>query len=203
MKKINYEVYLVADSSITNLPKLVKEAINSGVTVVQYRNKNDCLRTFLIKAKEIQDICKEHQIPFIINDNLEAALELKSDGLHVGQEDLSLTHIRQEYKGIIGLSCQTLAQVQYAIEQEVDYVGLGSIFKSKTKPNGLIVKKSQLEKVSKLINDIPIVLIGGMNQLTINKLHLKYGYKNFAFVSYILKSSDMEGDIAIIKKIIE
>ncbi len=197
---IDYRIYLVADDSVPNLNKLLELALKNGVTIVQYRNKTDIDSVFLAKAKKIQQLCQKYHVPFVINDNLNVAITLKSDGLHIGQDDIDIQLVKQKFAGFIGISCQTELQIKKAINAGADYIGLGAIYPSQTKPNAIIVKTSVLAANSD--SQIPIVLIGGMNAKTVPQLVNKYHYQNFAFVSYILRSSNMKRDINYIKNIL-
>ncbi len=198
--KVNYAIYLVADDNVPNLAESLEKALKNGVTIVQYRNKNDADDLFLAKAKKIQSLCQKYQVPFVINDNLKVAIALKSDGLHVGQDDLDIKLIKASYFGLVGVSCQTISQIKTAIKDGADYIGLGAIYPSTTKPDAKIVTTTVLAKANQ--ENIPIVLIGGMNQKTVANLVDQYCYQNFAFVSYILKSPNIKQSINDIKKIL-
>ncbi len=199
--KIDYAIYLVADSSVANLENLLEQALSVGVSVVQYRNKTDNDEIFLAKATKIQKLCKKYQTPFIVNDNLKVAISLKADGLHVGQSDDDIIAIKTQFSGLVGISCQTIDQIKSATINGADYIGLGAIYPSQTKPDAKIVSQEVLLEAS-FVKNIPIVLIGGMNKNSVTNLIKKYHYQNFAFISYILKSGDIKRSINVIKELL-
>lgn len=144
------------------------EAIKGGVTLFQFREKGagaltgDAKRTL---ARELQIICKEHDIPFIVNDDLDLAVELEADGVHIGQEDAPADFVRTIIgpNRILGVSAHTLEEAARAIEQGADYLGIGPIYPTQTKEDAKPAKGMALVKA--LRNEsihIPIVGIGGI-----------------------------------------
>ena len=85
-------------------------------------------------AKELQTLCKEYSVPFIVNDDVELAIELDADGVHVGQDDEGITSVREKMGDkIIGVSAHTIKEARFAIENGADYLGVGPIFPTSTK----------------------------------------------------------------------
>lgn len=85
-------------------------------------------------AKELQTLCKEYSVPFIVNDDVELAIELDADGVHVGQDDEGITSVREKMGDkIIGVSAHTIEEARFAIENGADYLGVGPIFPTSTK----------------------------------------------------------------------
>lgn len=163
------KVYFIMGS--TNCSKepveVLKEAIEGGITIFQYREKGEGALTGSEKlklAKELQSICREHQIPFIVNDDIELALSLNADGVHIGQEDEPVHAVREKIGDkILGVSVHSQEEAIAAIEQGADYFGIGPVFPTKTKADA---KPSQgttlIEKLRKQGFEIPIVGIGGI-----------------------------------------
>ncbi|WP_342430911.1 thiamine phosphate synthase [Neobacillus sp. FSL H8-0543] len=150
-----------------NPAEILKEAIAGGITLFQYREKGEgALKggEKIALAKELKAICRNHQIPFIVNDDIELALLIDADGVHIGQEDESVEAVRKRIgKKILGVSVHTLEEAQAAIREGADYFGIGPVFPTTTK---LDAKASQGTKLIEALRakgyTIPIVGIGGI-----------------------------------------
>ena len=136
---IDYSLYLCTDSNINkdyDIAECVRQAIIGGVTIVQVREKTKNTDEFYLIAKKIKAITDNYNVPLIVNDNIDVALKINADGVHIGQDDISCLEARKilgENK-IIGVTVTTLAEAKIAIEQGATYLGVGAIYKSKTKP---------------------------------------------------------------------
>ena len=140
----------------------VISAIKGGVSVIQYRDKNPDNEVYL--AKELLAICKNHQIPLIINDNAELAHQIGADGVHIGKDDGGIAAARKVLgpNAIIGLSCYD--DINTALQAQangVDYVAFGRFFPSSSKPLASPAHCETLRQARQQIN-IPIVAIGGI-----------------------------------------
>ncbi len=150
--------------AIEELEAKVAAAIAGGAVVIQYRDKNGERRLRLERAGTLLAICHAHGVPLIINDDIELAVEIKADGVHVGKNDASLESARQAMgsRAIIGVSCyDSAARAITAAESGADYVALGSFFPSTTKPEAVHCSKSVLVEVAAIVRR-PIVAIGGI-----------------------------------------
>lgn len=148
--------------------EVLTEAIAGGITLFQFREKGDGALTGTAKfylAKELKHICREHHIPFIVNDDIELALKLDADGVHIGQDD-ELVHIVRKKIGpgkILGVSVHTLAEAVAAQQNGADYFGIGPIFPTATKKDAKPSQGTKLiEKLRREGFMIPIVGIGGI-----------------------------------------
>ncbi len=142
----------------------VQQALEGRVQLIQYRNKlaNEILRRK--QAKLLLQLCREYRIPLIINDHLDLAIEIDADGLHVGQDDISVTQARNQFgqDKIIGASCYNNLNLAVQAEKEgADYVAFGAFFSSLTKPNTISVTMDLVDQAKKKIS-LPIVAIGGI-----------------------------------------
>ncbi len=142
----------------------VQQALEGRVQLIQYRNKlaNEILRRK--QAKLLLQLCREYGIPLIINDHLDLAIEIDADGLHVGQDDMSVTKARNQFgqDKIIGASCYNNLNLAVQAEKEgADYVAFGTFFSSLTKPNTISVTMDLVDQAKKKIS-LPIVAIGGI-----------------------------------------
>ncbi|WCK54925.1 thiamine phosphate synthase [Aneurinibacillus sp. Ricciae_BoGa-3] len=149
--------------------EVLQEAIDGGITLFQFREKGkgslvgeDKLRL----AKQLQEICRKNTVPFIVNDDIDLAIELDADGVHIGQEDEPAENVRKRIGShkIVGVSAHTLEEAQKAIEDGADYLGLGPIFATQTKEDVKAVQGTRLIKLLRQNGmNIPIVGIGGIN----------------------------------------
>ena len=153
----------MADTDL--LCDVIHQALVGGVKWLQYRNKAADSRLRLVQAVEIHLLCKQFQIPMIVNDHLDLAMEINAEGLHVGRGDISPEVARCHFgrDKIIGVSCYN--QLNRAIEAEeagADYVAFGAFYPSMTK-TGAHQAPIELLTVAKKKLDIPVVAIGGIN----------------------------------------
>lgn len=187
-------LYAVTDRSWTekkSLAEQVREAISGGVTCVQLREKELDYEAFFAEALAIRDLCRGQGVPFIINDNVELALNCSADGVHVGQSDMNASDVRSLIGSdkILGVSVQTVEQAKTAEQNGADYLGVGSIFPTSTKPDAADVSLDTLRSICGSVS-IPVCAIGGINAENI--LQLKgTGLDGVALVSAIFASSDI------------
>lgn len=131
-------LYAVTDRHWLNgrtLYEVVKESLDGGVTFLQLREKTLDEAHFLEEAKELQKLCKEYKVPFIINDNVDIAVAMNADGVHVGQSDMEAGDVRAKLgpDKIIGVSTQTVEQAILAEKHGADYLGVGAVFPTTSK----------------------------------------------------------------------
>lgn len=165
LKEIDF--YLVTDSGLSRKGTLsdVKESVEAGCKIIQYREKNKSTKEMIDEAAEIKRICSGRAI-FLVNDRVDVALAVDADGVHIGQDDMPIETARKILGAdkIIGL---TVHNVDEAIEAEnngADYVGLGSIFDTSTKKDaGKGIGPASIREVKNAIK-VPVVAIGGVNK---------------------------------------
>jgi thiamine-phosphate pyrophosphorylase len=161
------KVYFIAGSTNCRVdPRVVlEEAIRGGITLFQYREKgSNCLdgTEKLELGKKLQRICKENGIPFIVNDDIDMALELDADGVHIGQEDEDALEVRKKIGDkILGVSVHCVKEAEKARLAGADYFGVGPIFPTETKKDTRAVQGTALIEELKSF-EIPIVGIGGI-----------------------------------------
>ncbi|OTW74564.1 thiamine-phosphate diphosphorylase [Bacillus thuringiensis serovar cameroun] len=146
---------------------ILKEALDGGVTLFQFREKGEGTLTGEDRvrfAKKLQALCKEYGVPFIVNDDVELAVELDADGVHVGQDDEGITSVREKMGDkIIGVSTHTIEEAKWAIENGADYLGVGPIFTTSTKKDTKAVQGTKgLAHFREQGITVPIVGIGGI-----------------------------------------
>ncbi|MEK4030414.1 MULTISPECIES: thiamine phosphate synthase [Bacillaceae] len=164
------QVYFIMGSAncLIDPIRTLREAIAGGITFFQFREKGSNAligEKKLELAAELQKVCRHHSVPFIVNDDVELAVQLEADGIHIGQEDESLSVVRKIMpEKIIGISVHTMEEVEKAIEDGADYLGVGPIFPTSTKTDTKPVQGTSLiEEIRAAGISIPIVGIGGIH----------------------------------------
>lgn len=197
--KVNSEdmrLYVVTDRmwlGENSLVMQVEKAVKAGATFVQLREKNLGFDDFLKNAREIKIVTDKYKVPFVINDNVEVALAVDADGVHVGQSDLEAKNVRKligENK-ILGVSAHTVEQALKAQESGADYIGVGAVFTTTTKGDADSVTFDMLREICSAVS-IPVVAIGGITKDNIMKLSGS-GVDGVAVISAIFSHPDIEG----------
>ena len=171
--------------------KTAQEALDGGVDIIQLRDKNSCDAEIIEYGKKLKNIARSRSIPFIIDDRPDICKILDADGVHIGQSDVPIRAARSILgrNKIIGVSCHSLKEALKAASEGADYIAIGPIFKSPTKPKlrprGLGLLKEVAGKVK-----IPIVAIGGIDKSSIGKV-AGCGANIIAIVSAILKKKNI------------
>ncbi|WP_282069077.1 thiamine phosphate synthase [Bacillus pumilus] len=167
--KQQLSVYFIMGTANTSRPPLdvVKEAIQGGITMFQFREKGEGALQGREKkqlARQLQVLCQEANVPFIVNDDVQLAMDLDADGVHVGQEDTNAEDVRQKIGNkILGVSTHNLDEVKQAMKDGADYVGMGPVYPTKTKKDTRSVQGvSLITEVRRHGLPIPIVGIGGI-----------------------------------------
>lgn len=161
-----YELYAITDRSWLNgktLAEQVEESLQGGVTCIQLREKDAEKELVLQEAKEIKALCRKYGVPFIINDNVDLALEVDADGVHIGQSDGDPALVREKIgpDKILGVTAKTVEQAVTAWKGGADYLGCGAVFGTSTKKDAISITMERLEEVCKSV-PIPVVAIGGI-----------------------------------------
>lgn len=168
MSKLLPVYFIMGSNNCTKEPlQVLREALEGGITLFQFREKGEGALTGEKRirfAKELQTLCKEYNVPFIVNDDVELALELDADGVHVGQDDEGITSVREKMGDkIVGVSTHTIEEARWAIENGADYLGVGPIFPTSTKKDTKAVQGTKgLNYFREHEITIPIVGIGGI-----------------------------------------
>jgi thiamine-phosphate pyrophosphorylase len=167
-------LYVVTDRTWLGNNKLyeqVEEIVQSGATFIQLREKNLDYDSFVAEGREIRKITDRYNIPFVINDNIDVALAVGADGVHVGQKDLEARKCRELIGEdmILGVSAQTKEQALLAEKSGADYIGVGAVFETSTKTDAKPVSYDTLKEICSSVS-IPVIAIGGINEDNIQKL---------------------------------
>lgn len=170
----------------------VELAIEGGATFIQLREKNLDEQHFLKEAVDIQELCKKHHIPFVVNDNVAIALQMNADGVHVGQSDMEAGKVREKLGAdkILGVSAETVEQAILAEKNGADYLGVGAVFPTGSKTDAADVSLDTLREICKSVS-IPVVAIGGISQQNVCELK-GTGIVGIAVISAIFGQSDIK-----------
>ena len=189
-------LYAVTDRHWLNgrsLRQVVEESLDGGVTMVQLREKQLEEGTFLEEARELQALCRQRRIPFLVNDNVDIALAMNADGVHVGQSDMEALDVRKKLgpDKIIGVSAQTVEQALLAQAHGADYLGVGAVFPTGSKDDAVEVPFETLKAICQAVR-IPVVAIGGISKANVEQLRGS-GICGVAVISAIYGADDIEG----------
>ena len=170
----------------------VEESLKGGATMIQQREKHLDHEHFLKEAKEIKELCRKYQVPFLINDDVDLAVEVDADGVHVGQHDMEAGEVRKKIgpNRILGVSAQTVEQALLAQQAGADYLGVGAVFPTGTKDDADAVSIQTLGEICRAVS-IPVVAIGGIGQHNVMQL-AGSGICGIAVVSAIYAQPDIQ-----------
>ncbi len=196
MKRSDLAVYFImgTENCVENPLTVLEDALKAGITFFQFREKGEkALKgdDYIHFAKRCQSLCKQFNVPFIVNDDVDLALELNADGVHVGQDDQPLETIRKRFEGkIVGVSVHTEEEMYTAVQGEADYVGIGPIFETKSKADAQpAAGVSFLSKARNNFPHFPIVAIGGITTDNAKEV-IQAGADGVAVISVISQCSD-------------
>ncbi|MCK5809482.1 MAG: thiamine phosphate synthase [Cocleimonas sp.] len=185
-------LYAITESDSNNLLKNVTLALQGGVRILQYRNKNADTAQQVIEASALASLCKEYNVCFIINDNIQLAKQVKADGVHLGRDDGSIDEARAVLgdDAIIGVTCYQ--DIERALEAEklgANYVAFGRFFASPTKPNAPQANIELLQQARQQLS-LPICCIGGITVQNADRL-IENGADMIAVISSLFATEDI------------
>ena len=193
-------VYLISPAVIYKgfYKDLKKVLFQKNVKFFQLRIKNRKKNQIIKIARKIKTITQSYNVKLIINDSSFIANKVKADGFHLGQSDEDIIEARKYKNKIIGITCHGSKKLaKEAIKNKVQYIAFGSFFKSKLKPNAKKTNLSVLQWAKKNIK-IPIVAIGGINDMNYKKL-INAGANYIAISSFIWNNPSLKPEKAIMK----
>ena len=200
----DYSIYLVTDDGCLQgraLIDCVREALEGGVTLVQYRAKTASSAEMYAEALQMKALCDSFKVPLIINDRLDIAMAVGAAGVHLGQDDLPCAAARkllgEDY--IIGVSAHNPAEAKAALQSGADYLGCGAVFGTATKAD---VKKLGTDGLAAICREkgLPVVGIGGVTADNYREVRAA-GADGAAIVSGILAQPDIRATVRAIAKI--
>lgn len=200
----DYSIYLVTDDGCLQgraLIDCVREALEGGVTLVQYRAKTASSAEMYAKALQLKALCDSFNVPLIINDRLDIAMAVGAAGVHLGQDDLPCAAARrilgEEY--LIGVSAHNPAEARAALQSGADYLGCGAVFGTATKAD---VKKLGTDGLAAICKakGLPVVGIGGVTADNYREVRAA-GADGAAIVSGILAQPDIRTTVRAIARV--
>ena len=179
-----------------DLYTVVEDSLKGGITLFQFREKGKGAlegKEKLELAIKLKNLCKKYNVPFIVNDDIELALEIDADGVHVGQDDLGVDEIRKLMPNkIIGLSIGNEEELKQSKVEYVDYVGVGPVYVTQSKDDaGGAIGYEGLELMRKLLPQMPLVAIGGIQTKHIKDV-MKTNVDGVSIISAISYSENIE-----------
>ncbi|WP_243292546.1 thiamine phosphate synthase [Bacillus sp. FJAT-47783] len=176
--------------------EVLKDAIRGGITMFQFREKGTGSLVGKEKiqlAKDLQQLCKQLQIPFIVNDDVELALQLDADGVHIGQEDGDISEVRAKIgHKILGISTHNVEEAKAALKAGADYIGVGPMYETNTKKDIREVKGPiVIQQIRESGVELPLVAIGGIHNGLLEPI-IQAGADGVAVISAISKAKDNE-----------
>ncbi|SCJ50934.1 Thiamine-phosphate synthase [uncultured Eubacterium sp.] len=183
------------------LYSVVEKALKGGATFMQLREKKLEEAKFMEEAKEIKALCAQYDVPFVINDNVDLAVSMDADGVHVGQSDMAAGDVRAKIgpDKILGVSAHTVEQAKLAEAQGADYLGVGAVFPTGSKDDADEVRHETLKEICQSVN-IPVIAIGGITEENTPRLSGS-GICGIAVISAIFGQQDIEEATRVLKKV--
>ena len=195
MKHFNLRLYLVTDEACLppgrDLFDAVEEALQAGVTLVQYREKNGPGKGMLEKARKLIALCHKYNVPLLVNDRLDIALLSGSDGVHLGQDDIPVAEARRMTGEdfLIGATAHNVEEALAAEAAGADYLGCGAVFATHTKKDTVPLGLDGLKAIRQAVR-IPIAGIAGITTENYQQV-LATGADGVAVVSAILGAASV------------
>ncbi len=203
----NKKLYLVTNSdgfeSDDKFLDAIASALSGGVDIVQLREKKSNAKRIIELGHKIRQLASEYNALFIINDRVDIARIVKADGVHLGQDDIEIDYAKEIIgrDKIIGISTHEPEQAIKAIKDGADYIGVGPVFETPTKPGRKSVGLEYVKWASENVVDIPFFAIGGINQENVCKV-IAAGAKNIAVVRAIMNVNSPQNAAINFKQIL-
>ena len=199
----NTGLYLILTDPVAGYDPCAEAAVDCGVRFLQLRMKGAPRSTVLETARRIREITRGSPTRFIVNDDIEVAIESDADGIHLGQDDLPLGEARRRWGAsgkIFGLSTHSREQAVQALDDSPDYIGVGPVFATPTKPDA--APPLGVEETARIVRatPLPAVAIGGIGPGNLPDL-LKAGIENFCVVRAVNLAPDPRSAIEHLQSI--
>ena len=201
---LDYSLYLVTDRmrmSTGTLGEAVEQAAAGGCTMVQLREKEISSLDFYMLALEMKGITDRYGIPLIIQDRIDIALAAGAAGVHIGQKDIPADIARRVIgkEMLLGVSVGSVGEARNAVRAGADYLGVGAMFPTETKPEAGFVSMEELGKIRRAV-DVPVVVIGGIGKENA-MLFKPVGIDGLAVVSAVIAQPDIKKAAAELKSL--
>ena len=200
-------VYVITDQALArgrSQAALVAQALEGGATAVQLRWKSGPLRDAIELGRALRQLCRAAGALFIVNDRLDLALAVEADGVHLGVTDLPVAEARRLGGDdlVIGFSPETLEQAQQAEVAGADYLGVGPIYATTTKPDaGAPVGVAHVQAIVQRVQ-IPVVGIGGITAANAAEV-IRAGAAGVAVIAAVFGAADVRGATAALRQVVD
>lgn len=211
MNPVNISLYGIIDPNRSKgrcLAELAKTSAENGATLIQYRDKQNDIRTMIENAKSIKQSLEGTNVPFIINDRVDIALASRADGVHLGQQDMKAADARDLLgtDAIIGLSIKTNEQAENAPVEFLDYAFVGGVFDTQSKDNKTSIGIDGWIEIANLLKNrsanMPVGAIAGIDESNISSL-FEAGCDGVAMISALYMSDDVAATTKTLAKLID
>jgi len=197
-------LYVITDDALSGASLLehVQQALDGGARLVQYRNKDDNPAVHEHTARAVLELCREQRVPLLVNDDVELALQIGADGVHLGQSDTALVEARQRLGNgaIIGVTCHaSIGLAIQAQENGASYVAFGRFFPSRTKPEAPPADPALLGEAQQQLT-VPVCAIGGITPENADQL-LEAGADLVAVIHGVFGQPDVQNAAKRYKKL--
>ena len=171
--------------------EVLTEALRGGASVIQLRDKEATDEALIEIGRSLRKVCDRFNALFIVNERIEVARAVGADGLHIGQDDISISEARRRMgrDKLLGVSTHSLTQAQKAVWEGANYIGVGPIFKTPTKPDYPAVGTELIRQVRENL-EIPWVAIGGIDLSNARNV-LAAGAHSLAVVRGVVAEEDV------------
>lgn len=202
MKQFDLSLYLVTDRHCLrgrDFYEAVEEALRAGVTLLQLREKELGMEELLAEGEKVKALCRKYKVPFLVDDNVEAAKILGADGVHLGQEDEAIQKARAVLgqEAIIGISAHNLEEALEAQAQGADYLGVGALYPTGSKKDASVLAPGRFQEIIQAVQ-IPVVGIGGIHEAQLDQV-MDQGAAGCAMISAILGTEDITAAVVRMK----
>lgn len=193
--QLDWSLYVVTDAGLSRGRShlaVIEAAIAGGATIVQYREKTASTRQMIAEAQALRELTRRAGVPLIVNDRLDVALAIDADGVHVGQDDMPAALARRLIgpDKILGVSAANLSEAMQAVQDGADYLGVGPIVATPTKPDAAPpIGMDGLREICRRV-PIPVVAIGGINATNAADA-IAAGAHGIAVVSAVVAAEDV------------
>jgi thiamine-phosphate pyrophosphorylase len=186
-----------------DLAAFVEACIRGGVDLVQLREKSLEARPLAARARIVRDVCRAHGVPFVLNDRPDLALEVEADGVHVGQDDVSPSVCRRILgpDAIVGLSTHAPAELDAAADEPVDYVSVGPVVPTPTKP-GRAGTGLEYVRCAAARARVPFFVTGGATPETVGEI-VAAGAERVVVVRWLTEAPDPEAAARALRERLE
>ena len=188
-------LYVIIDTNLVrgDIGKTAEDIIAGGAGFLQLRAKDLSTKKFIEAGIRLSKICKRNRIPFIVNDRVDIALALDSDGVHLGQDDMPISIARKiiPQGKLIGLSVHSLEEAAKAKEEKPDYIGVGPVFFTRTKVGAIPPVGTDFIRKIRSGTNLPLVAIGGINAENMEEV-IAAGADAIAVCSAILSADNVK-----------